>query len=77
MPTTTFNIATAPYAFTLETDAGGNLVSLTAVDSGNTWDCLLQLMPRDEGLGIECCRPTGCMSGACSEMVEAARSASK
>ena len=54
------------FSFEVEID-DGVLVSLIATDTqNNTYDCLLQLMPRDpEGL-IFCCRPPSCTSGTCS-----------
>ncbi len=69
MPTTNFKIGSgaSQFDFTLEIDFDGNLVSIGATKDGCEYDCLLQMQPHDESRGIECCRPSGCTSGTCSQ----------
>ncbi len=69
MPTATFSIPSggSHFDFTVEIDGSGQLVSISAVKDGNSYDCSLQLEPENLSLGIECCRPSGCTAGTCSQ----------
>lgn len=69
MATTTFKIGSgeSQFDFTLETDASSNLVSISAMNGSNSYECLLELHPDNRDLEIQCCRPVlGCTGGACS-----------
>jgi hypothetical protein len=59
-----FTIAGEPWVFTLETDADGNLTSLTAAKPGVTCDCSIQLVAQSNGERT-CCGPAGCTAGSC------------
>jgi hypothetical protein len=59
-----FTIAGEAWVFTLETDAQGNLTSLTATKPGVTCNCSIQLVA--EGTAERtCCSPAGCTAGSC------------
>lgn len=66
---TTFKIGSgeSQFDFTLEIDGEGNLVSIAAMQGDSPYECLLQMEPIDRSRGIECCRPSGCTGGACSQ----------